>query len=137
MKMKLSTERFDIIGSGSVIIPSNDYVEFAIENLRFRFNMVQNQAEAARGKYQTNLEHDEKGACLVISLINFSGSFFATPDQELRVAQLNKKGLYLKFSITAINKTGSNYDGLLFYTWLLTKEEDVNPNTKDNAREQQ
>ena len=137
MEMKLSTERFDIISSGSVIIPSNDYVEFAIENLRFRFNMIQNRSDSAQGKYQTNIERDEKGECLVISLINFSSSFFATPNQELRLAHLHNKALWLRFSITSINRSSNGFDGLLFYTWMLSKEDEVvNPNAQNDGTEQ-
>ena len=130
MEMKISTERFEIIGSGSVIIPANDYVEFAIDNLRFRFSLIQNTTNANQGTYQTNIEHDEEGDCLVISLINFSSSFFATPNQELRLARLNNRDLYLKFSMTSINNSADSFDGLLFYTWMLSKEEIVdNQNT--------
>lgn len=56
--IELSTEVFDVISAGSVIIPANDYVEFLIENLRFRFNLVQNNTEAQKGTIETNLEHD-------------------------------------------------------------------------------
>ena len=136
MTVKLSTEQFEIISSGSVIIPFNDYVEFAIENLRFRFTMIQNRSYGQQGKFQTNLERDEKGECLVISLINFSSSFFATPNQELRLAHLQDKDLCLRFSVTAINKTANGFDGLLFYTWLLSKEENVvNPNAENHGAE--
>ena len=137
MDVKLSTERFDIISSGSVIIPANDYVEFEIESLRFRVSMIQNDNEATQGTIQTNLERDGRGPCLIISLVNFSTSFFATPNQELRLAYLNRKDLYLRFSLTSINRIGNSYDGLLFYTWMLSKQENVvNPNGQEDASEQ-
>lgn len=128
MIINISTERFDVISSGSVIIPADDYVEFTIENLRFRFNMIQNDNDATQGTFQTNIEHDDRGDCLIISLVNFSSSFFATSNQELRLAHLNNKDLYLKFSVTAINRVGNRFDGLLFYTWMLAKQENnTNP----------
>ena len=137
MNIKVSTERFDIISSGSVIIPANDYVEFEIENLRFRINMIQNDNEAIQGTIQTNLEQDDRGQCMIISLVNFSTSFFATPNQELRLAYLNRKDLYLRFSLISINRMGNRYDGLLFYTWMWAKQENVvNPNDQDNASRQ-
>lgn len=136
MIMTISTERFEIIGTGSVIIPANDYVEFAIENLRFRFNMIQNNNEAEQGTFQTNIEHDDKGECLIISLVNFSSSFFATPSQELRLASMNNKDLFLRFSVTSINRSRDSFDGLLFYTWMLAKEgKDTIINTKEDATE--
>lgn len=136
MEMTISTERFDIISTGAVIIPADDYVEFAIENLRFRFNLIQNDNEAAQGTIQTNIEQDDKGECMIISLVNFSSSFFATPSQELRVAYLNNKELYLRFSVTSINRFNDSFDSLLFYTWMLTKQENnTNSNIEEDAAE--
>ena len=137
MEVKISTERFDVIGSGSVIIPANDYVEFSIENLRFRFNMVQSDGDAQRGTIQTNVETDERGQCLIITLVNFTSSFFATPREALRLASINNKDLCLKFSLMSINPTEYGPDGLLFYTWMLSKEENViTQNPENNATEQ-
>ncbi len=136
MEMTISTERFDIISTGAVIIPADDYVEFAIENLRFRFNLIQNDNEAAQGTIQTNIEQDDQGECLIISLVNFSSSFFATPSQELQVAYLNNRELYLRFSVTSINRSNDSFDSLLFYTWMLTKQENnTNSNIEEDAAE--
>ena len=123
--VELSTEVFDIISTGSVIIPANDYVEFLIENLRFRFNMVQNDAEAQNGTIETNIEQDDKGQCLIITLINFSSSFFATPNEALRLAKINNRDLFLKFSLMSINRSAQGPDALLFYTWMLSKKDSI------------
>ena len=132
--IELSTEVFDVISTGSVIIPANDYVEFLIENLRFRFNLVQNNTEAQKGTIETNLEHDAKGPCLVISLENFSSSFFATPNEALKLARINNRDLFLKCSLISINKSTLGSDVLLFYTWMLEKESSVfTQNTDENG----
>lgn len=137
MDIKLSTERYDIISTGSVIIPANDYVEFEFEGLRFRFNMVQNNEGAQSGRIQTNIETDDRGQCLIITLVNFSSSFFATPSEPLRLATINNRNLFLKFSLMSINPTEFGPDGLLFYTWMLSKEMNIiNQNTEGNANEQ-
>ena len=122
MEVSISTERFDVIASGSVIIPANDYVEFAIEDLRFRFNLVQNSEDLQQGQINTDVETDDRGQCLVITLMNFSSSFFASPNQALRLARMNNRDLFLQFSLTSINRTADGPDGLLFYTWMLSKE---------------
>ena len=130
--IELSTEVFDVISTGSVIIPANDYVEFLIENLRFR--LVQNNTEAQKGTIETNLEHDAKGPCLVISLENFSSSFFATPNEALKLARINNRDLFLKCSLISINKSTLGSDVLLFYTWMLEKESsDVAQNADENG----
>ena len=134
--VELSTEVFDIISTGSVIIPANDYVEFLIENLRFRFNMVQNDAEAQNGTIETNIEQDDKGQCLIITLINFSSSFFATPNEALRLAKINNRDLFLKFSLMSINRSIQGTDGLLFYTWMLSKKDSIlTQNSDENGTE--
>lgn len=136
MEVKVSTERFDVISSGSVIIPANDYVEFLIENLRFRFNMVQRDSAAQTGTIETNVETDERGQCLIITLVNFTSSFFATPKDALRLAHVQNRDLYLKFSFMSINPTEYGPDGLLFYTWMLSKEENVvTQNIENNVTE--
>lgn len=136
MSIKISTEGCDIISSGSVIIPSNDYVEFSIENLRFRFNMVQNSNDAESGVIQTNVESDDVGQCLIVTLVNFSSSFFATPKKALHLAKVNNRDLYFNFSLTSINVSEDGTDGLLFYTWMLSKEsKNINQDTKINATE--
>lgn len=136
MDIKISTEGYDIIDSGSVIIPSNDYVEFSIENLRFRFNMVQNSSNVENGVIQTNVESDDIGQCLIITLVNFSSSFFAAPKNALHLAKVNNRDLFLRFSLTSINVTEEAADGLLFYTWMLSKSENsTTQNTEINATE--
>lgn len=129
--VELYTEVFDIISTGSVIIPANDYVEFLIEDLRFRFNMVQNDAEAQNGTIETNIEQDDKGQCLIITLINFSSSFFATPNEALRLAKVNNRDLFLKFSLMSINRSTQGPDGLLFYTWMLSKKDSILTHNSD------
>lgn len=134
--VELYTEVFDIISTGSVIIPANDYVEFLIEDLRFRFNMVQNDAEAQNGTIETNIEQDDKGQCLIITLINFSSSFFATPNEALRLAKVNNRDLFLKFSLMSINRSTQGPDGLLFYTWMLSKKDSIlTHNSDENGTE--
>ena len=43
MNISISSSKYDIIDSGSVIIPEDDYIEFSFENLRFRFVFISNQ----------------------------------------------------------------------------------------------
>lgn len=136
MNVTISTEGYNIISSGSVIIPANDYVEFSIENLRFRFNMVQNSTHAHNGIIQTNVERDDIGDCLIITLVNFSSSFFTTPKQAIHLANIGNRDLFLKFSFTSINMSDEGSEGLLFYTWMLSKESNiVNQNSSFNAAE--
>lgn len=134
MDISIATEGFDIISSGSVIIPSNDYVEFTIENLRFRFSMVQNSNETENGVIQTNIESDNIGQCLIITLVNFSSSFFATPKKALHLAKVDNRDLFIKFSLTSINDNEEGTDGLLFYTWMLSKRNNnINQDIEVNA----
>lgn len=135
MNITISSERFDIISSGAVIIPANDYIEFKIDDLRFRITMIGNDENSSQGTIQTSLEKDDKGECMVISLVGFASSFFATPKQDLKLAFINNRDLLLKFSFTSINRSEGSFDGLLCYTWMLSKEERVTINNKDDVGE--
>lgn len=42
MNISISSSKYDIIESGSVIVPEDDYIEFSIDNLRFRFVFTSN-----------------------------------------------------------------------------------------------
>lgn len=42
MNISISSSKYDIIESGCVIVPEDDYIELSIDNLRFRFVFTSN-----------------------------------------------------------------------------------------------
>lgn len=126
MEVKISTEKYDVISTGSVYIPYGEYIEFAIEQLRFRIVIIEEEdANNPNGEMTMKVEEDEEGQkIMLISLSNFHDTIMATPTRILKLARLNGRDLCLAFSITSVNKSTENKteDKILFYTWFHVKD---------------
>lgn len=121
----LSTEGYEILSSGSIIVPSNEYVQFEICKLRFRFSFVQESNEDdAEIRISKNVETDQSGQeCLTILISNVRNSFFGSIRHSMQVATTEGRSLSVRFSILSINidEERKTEDKLLFYTWYRSK----------------
>ena len=124
MDVKLSTEGYEILSSGSIIVPSNEDVQFEIKKLRFRFTFIQNAHKDDDVQIERMVDSDEKGEFLAIIIKNMNNSFFASTKQSVKVATLERRPLYVRFSILSINREEENKaeDKILFYTWYLSNK---------------
>lgn len=131
LDVKVSTERYDIISCGSVIVPKDDYVEFEIKRLRFRVIFTNEKVEDGQRtsgmRYGT--EEDDNGQLMVITFFNTESSLFLGQSKLLRLATIENKPLFFQFSISSVGEK-SNQTKILFYTWYLQK--DNLPNSIDN-----
>ena len=68
MNISISSSKYDIIESGSVIVPEDDYIEFSFDNLRFRFVFSSNQANCERedSGVTGTIKEDKSGSYLEI-----------------------------------------------------------------------
>lgn len=125
-EVTLSTEGYEILSSGSIIVPSNEYVQFEINGLRFRFSFVQESDEDnAEVKISKNVETDQSGKkCLTVLISNVRNSFFGSIRQSMQVATIDGRSLSVRFSLLSINidEESKTEDRLLFYTWYLSKK---------------
>lgn len=123
MEVKVSTEGYEILSSGSVIVPSNEYIQFNIEEFKFRFLFMQeSQDDDAPIRISKNLEQDENGdSYLSVIISNVRNSFFGSTDNSFQLATMNNRALSVRFSILSINRDRENRteDKILFYTWYL------------------
>lgn len=121
----LSTEGYEILSSGSIIVPSNEYVQFEINGLRFRFSFVlESDDDNAEIKISKNVEIDQSGQeCLTILFSNVRNSFFGSIRHSMQVATIDGRSLSVRFSILSINtdEERKTEDKLLFYTWYRSK----------------
>ena len=126
MDVTLSTEGYEILSSGSIIVPSNEYVQFEINGLRFRFSFVQESDEDnAEVKISKNVETGQSGKiCLTVLVSNVRNSFFGSIRQSMQVATIDGRSLSVRFSLLSINidEESKTEDRLLFYTWYLSKK---------------
>ena len=126
MEVKLSTEGYEILSSGSVIVPSNEYVQFEINGMRFRFSFIQESTEDnAEVQITKTVETDQSGQkCLTILISNVKDTFFGSLIRSMPVASIAGRPLNVRFSILSINKDeeANTEDKILFYTWYLSND---------------
>lgn len=131
MNRKIQNDKYEIVNSGSVILPKDDYIEFTFENLVFRITCKQEKNEDGtlpNSRFKSRLVKDDKGNILYfeLSIYNVNGNVFAATEEMLGLAFISERPLKLNFAINEVSD--SNY--LFVYTWYLLKEKEVNKNEK-------
>lgn len=116
---KKSTEHFDIIDSGSIIIKQGEHLLFEIANMTFDFLFAIDETESRKFHMEVDNQNPNK---LNITLYDVNDSFFGAPKNNmLELAHLNSKPLYVSFAFQPINKNSETRHFVLFYTWYLKK----------------
>ena len=121
--MKLATSKYEIIENGSVIIPSDDYIQFSFENLRFRFLFTSSTEPAEKDGSQVvgTIKNDDEGKYLEIEVKNFN-DMFASPMHMLNLGMVEGKKLYVDFSIVSLTTHGEKIgERIMLYTWYKAK----------------
>lgn len=121
--MEISTSNFDIIESGSVIVPENDYVQFKFNGLRFRFVFMPNEIDMNNQEVGVagTLKNDDEGDYLEIEVQNYN-SVFSSPMEKLRVGTVGDKSLYVYFSIAPLITNNRKVNSrIMLYTWYKEK----------------
>lgn len=132
MNGKIQNDKYEIVNTGSVILPKDDYIEFTFENLIFRITCKQEKNEDGTlltdSRFKSRLVKDDKGNVLYfeLSIYNVNGSVFAATEEMLGLAFISGRPLKLNFAINEVSS--SNY--LFVYTWYLLKEKEVDKNEK-------
>lgn len=138
MEVKISTENYEIINSGCVVLQMGEYLEFKIENLKFRIEFVDEpiiEGTPRDGSLSTSIvgtgTSDEH---FKIKLYNQDFGFFSSIPNFLNVASISGRPLNLKFSVQPINNRNGSSDKIFFYTWYLDNE--VSVQTTNNVSQQ-
>lgn len=121
--MNISTKKYDIIDSGMVIVPPQEYIEFEHEGLRFRFNFIEStksDSEQPKPEITGNLDNDEHSQFLSINVNNYNG-LFQTTTNMLEVGKVEGKALSVMFSIATVG-SGNERIRIFNYTWYKSKE---------------
>ena len=123
----LESKNAEVIQTGSVIIPSGDFIEFKIANLRFKVtfdNEIPNEDGSMKpGRIESRIETDSAGNYLLLVLYNQTGAYYAGLNTPATIAQIEGRPLNFLFSVVDIHSSNCK---LLFYTWTLN-------NNKDNS----
>lgn len=125
-QVKLSTENYDIIDSGSAVLQMGEYLEFEIADLKFRVEFIDEpvvEGANREGKILTGVENaGTDNAYFRIALYNQDSAFFSSMPDFVNTASIDGRPLRLKFSIQPINNRNGSSDKIFFYTWYLGKE---------------
>lgn len=120
--MQITTERYEILKSGSLIVSSDDYIQFDIMDLRFRFIFLneinnKNKTDGERVEWHTERDADNK-EFLLVSMINFESlDTRLTMTEFLNLASHDGRRVLVNFIIDPLQN--SSY--LMHYTWYLEK----------------
>lgn len=120
--IKIETKQYEVIETGSVIVPNEDFLEFEIEGLRFRFNFIDDKnisAEANNRSITGTLTNEGGSQYLAIDIRNYN-SLFTTPSQMLEMGTIGDRTLSLMFSTVVIG-TNENITRVFHYTWYKSK----------------
>lgn len=121
----ISTDNYDIISSGSVVLQMGENLEFKIADLKFRVEFIDEKPEGdapLEGRIDSGVMNkgtDE--AYYRIVFYNQTSAFFASTSDFAHLAVIDGKPLKLKFSIQSINPRDNSSDKIFFYTWYLGK----------------
>ena len=135
MNVNISTGNYDIISTGSVVLHMGEYLEFQIENLKFRIEFIDEpitEGVTREGRISTGVENaGTDNAYFRIALYNQDSAFFSSTPDFVNAASFDGRPLRLKFSIQPINNRNGSSDKIFFYTWYLGKVASMQ--TNDNV----
>lgn len=119
MEIKVFTSSYEIISNGTIVFPSDEFVEFTIQNLRFRLSFTTDDTEKTH--YSTNVKDKESSnSYMEVVFYNIPSLLFATPSNILELGSIDGKRLCLRFSISTI-KNDNKTNLVLVYNWLMEK----------------
>lgn len=128
ISQQINVGNYEVISSGTVIVPNNEFLEFLFDNLRFKIifeTEKDDNGNLTQGYYTLSVEKDKEtqSEFLEITMFNQNKSFFSSSNTIIPVATLRNRKLLLKFCINSINTQDKEdkEDKIFFYTWLLEK----------------
>lgn len=123
MNVKVETNNYNILASGSVIVPYTEYLDISLDNLNFRFSFhKENNDNANKGRFEVEIcKNAKEEDILEIKLFNMNSSLFGTPSKMLQVGHFGGYVLYLQFSLVALKEVDDAAQQLLFYTFYQDK----------------
>jgi hypothetical protein len=120
MPIKITTDKYDVISNGVLIIPNKAPTTMQVSGLKFVFRF---ENDSSRGNdIDAHPHKNDQGEIDYFEIVvyNSDTSSITSYDSPLEVASINDKDLGLMFSLMTLS--GDTYKHkILFYTWLLKK----------------
>lgn len=113
-EIKISTDKKDVIFSGTVFQFEKEDVIFHIPSLEFRLSFVSDDGNPrAEGKY----DNEKQEFC--IQLYNYDNSLGVGLTKPMNIGSINDKKLYFICRVTTLSKQKENH--LIHYTFFVEK----------------
>lgn len=126
MNQSIKIGDYEVISTGSILIPKGEYAEFSFDTLNFRIIFKEEKDDdgnVTAGRYELNVAPNRE--FLEIILYNQDQTFFSSTPNLINVATLMGRKLCLKFCIHSLNTKDDYEDKLFFYTWYWKKHEET------------
>jgi len=120
VSVQLSTAKYRVVSTGSLIVLADDSVNFTIEGLLFKFDFVKDPGKEQGVSGSVVKDDNGEPQYYNFKFYNTEAADFASVAEPVHLATLGGKGLYFIFSIQTLS--AENYSHrLMFYTWYLEK----------------
>lgn len=127
MEVKVSTQEYDIISSGTIVSHGSETIIFAIEDLEFRaiFDPSGTSEDGNSPRVYTRVIRPEEGAgkgFMEVHLTNLDQTSNASSEALISMATINGRELFFKFAVSSMTaKESGREDKVFHYTWYLKK----------------
>ncbi len=128
MEMTIRTTRYDVVSSGSVIVPYGEYLEFIIKNLVFKLSFVSNDSGDSFFRYELHEGANGSGTYMALECVNFERSLVRTVNEKQHLATIDGRPLLLQLTVSSVNKRNQGGEGtpeiedkLVWYSWYLER----------------
>lgn len=117
-KVSVSVQNFEVLQTGSIIIPGNLYVEFHVGDLFFRFKY--NPNITIEQPVDVSVEEDDK-KIMTLTFTSLGDIGETSTKSPLELATIDKKKIFISFIVKPFKGIGEASNLLMHYTWLKEK----------------
>lgn len=122
LQVSIDMKSYEVVDTGSVIIINGEYVEFHIDDLRFRFTLMESSNNGTG--ISAEIKEDENGSTFMNFIFDgIAENSYGGIQRPANIAKINGRTLYLIFATRGLTGVDERHPNMILnYTWLLKKE---------------
>ena len=114
MDIKIKSDKFSIVSTGSVIQFNNESITISLFDLSFVFNFI------STGSKDPKVTYSASGKIFSIQMCDFNNSLGTGNTQPVELGQVDNKKLYLNYRVYALDDC--DFGRTIYYTFYLEDE---------------
>ena len=118
MNVTISTNNYDIISNGSILISSDQTIKFEITNLIFIFTFIDDFSNLTT---RVDADVDASKKIMNLKFINFNNSLGTYNIEPINLGHIGEKQLFLNYRICRAKNLQDSKQILVHYTWFLSR----------------